>query len=224
HDEQGRRLYDGDCTEWGASFYAGIADRVYTYDVRRVYEWAETTDGVYHPRAQVIEMLSRMADGRRLAVDPPQRADTDCGLIACRKMGDLFLLAYNHAAEREPKVPRCMRIALGGTGLAPGTALRRTEWSIDEHRGVWARAFEADCHAAGIEPLPEAGRYEGSPRHLYGEAGERVFAAHRERYAALATLPVTREDTQVAGPDGGVSLDLDMPGHSVRLIRLTPAP
>jgi xylan 1,4-beta-xylosidase len=223
HDEQGRRLYDGDCTEWAASFYAGIADRVYTYGVRHVYEWAETTDGVYHPRAQVIEMLNRMADGRRLAVDPPQRADADCGLIACRKEADVFLLAYNHASDREPKVPRHMRIALNGTGLPAGTMVRRTEWSIDEYHGVWARAFEADCRAAGIEPLAQAGRYEGSPWHLYGEAGERVFAAHRECYAALATLPVTREDALVAGPNGDIALDLDIPGHGVRLIRLTPA-
>jgi xylan 1,4-beta-xylosidase len=224
HDEQGRRLYDGDSTEWAASFYAGIADRAYSYGVQRVYEWAQTVDGVLHPRAQVIEMLSRMADGHRLAVDPPQRADADCGLIACRKEHDLFLLAYNHATDREAKLPRCLSIAVAGAGLAAGATLRRTEWSIDEQHGVWARALEADCRAEGIEPLPEAGRYESQPRLLYGEPGEAIFARNRDRYAAMAVLPVTRDDTLAATPDGAVALDLDMPGHSVRLVRLSPTP
>ncbi|MBN2582342.1 MAG: hypothetical protein JXL80_04690 [Planctomycetes bacterium] len=223
HDEQGRRLYDGDSTEWAASFYAGIADRAYAHDVRRVYEWAQTTDGLLHPRAQVIEMLSRMADGERLAVDPPQHAEADCGVIACRKNGDLFLLAYNHGTDREPKVGRSLGITIGGAGLAAGATFGRTEWTIDEHHGVWARAFEADCRAAGVEPLPEAGRYESNARLLYGEQGEQVFASNRDRYAALAILPVTRDDVLTASDGGRIVVDLEMPGHSVRLIRLSPA-
>ena len=64
-DERGRRLYAGDASEWSASFFAAIADRVYRYNVAQVYQWDEATSGILQPRGEVIQMLERMAGGRR---------------------------------------------------------------------------------------------------------------------------------------------------------------
>jgi len=223
HDENGKRLYSGDTTEWSASFYAGIADRVYAHGVQQVYEWSHATDGLLHPRGQVIEMLRRMVGGRRLAVERTGQSASDCGLVACRKDGDLFLLVYNHGTDREPKVNQDMRLVLQAPGTPDGDR-RLTEWTVDADHAVWAYAFEADCEAAGVEPLPEAGRYEGGIGHLYGEPGHAVWNESRDKYAELAVLRTTRDAEPVSAENGRLTLDLPMQGHSVRLIRISRAP
>jgi len=68
HDEEGRRFYAGDATEWAASFYAALARRVYEKGVRFVFEWDHATLGVLHPRGQVIRFLERMEDKNGEAV------------------------------------------------------------------------------------------------------------------------------------------------------------
>ncbi len=218
HDENGTRLYSGDTTEWSASFYAGIADRVYRHGIRQVYEWSHATDGLLHPRGQVIEMLRRMAGGRRLAVEREGETESDVGVVACRKDGALFLLAYNHYTDREPGAGAQLRINVEDAGLPNGARL--TEWKIDREHGVWAYEFERDCATADVEPLPEAGRYEGGINHLYGKPGYAVWRDNRDKYADLAVLAKTRDSEPVSVTDGRIELSLDMPGHSVRLLRL----
>ena len=221
HDERGRRLWAGDTTEWSASFYAALADRVYAQGVQQLYEWDHATGGVFHPRGRVIEMLARMAGGRRVAVTVEAESAANCAAIACRKGDDLFVLLYNHRPRREDTVRENVHLAVQDARMKAGDAWRLSEWMIDRQHGVWAYAFEADCEAAGVKPLPRAGRYEGSPMRLYGEPGREVFRRNADKYARLAAMPMTKENVAVPVGDGGLTLDVEMPGHSVRLLQLS---
>ena len=223
HDEHGHRLWAGDTTEWAASFYAALARRVYTHGVLHVYEWAQTTGGVPHPRTNVIALLEQMAGGKRLAVDVDAASAADCGAIACRKGEDLFVLLYNHRPLRRPKVREGVHLMVRDPRMKAGAPWTLTEWAIDAEHASWAYAFEADCAAAGIRPLPAAGRYEGSPGSLYGKPGEELFRKNVEKYARLAALPKTRDAVPAPVAQGRFAADCDLPGHSVRLLRLTPA-
>ena len=222
HDESGRRIWGGDTTEWAASFYAALADRVYAHNIRQVYEWSQTTGGVLHPRTQVIKMLDWMSDGNRLAVDIEATSAANCGAIGCRKQGELFALVYNHRPLRRPTVSEGVHLVFRDARLKAGSQWRLSEWRIDAEHAAWARAFAADCEAAGVRPLPKAGRFEGAISYLYGEPGAKVFYKNREKYARLAALPKTQDDASVTVADGRFSLDFEMPGHSVRLLRLAP--
>ncbi len=220
HDESGHRLWGGDTTEWGASFYAALADRVYRHRIQQVYEWSQSTMGLLHPRAQVIAQLERMADGQRVAVAVQAASEADCAAIACRKGDDLFVLVYNHRHQRRPKVPEKVHLVLHDARMRPGTAWQATETRIDAQHGTWAHAFAADCAAAGIKPLPGAGRYEGSLELSLGKPGVALFRKNLERYARLAVL--TDEPQRVKIDAGQCRLDFDMEGHSVRLLKFTP--
>ncbi len=222
HDEHGRRLWAGDTTEWAASFYAGLADRVYRYGIRQVYEWAQTTEGILHPRTQVIAMLDRMADGTRLATEIHAQSDADCGAIACRKEGDLYILLYNHRARRRPSVPERVRLTVRDRRMSPEHAWTLAERRVDAAHGTWAYAFAADCRAAGVKPLTQAGRYEGGVSLLYGPPGVAVFRKNKEKYQHLARVDETTETVRVGA--GRFDRDVEMAGHSVRLLRLTPSP
>ncbi len=223
-DERGRRLYAGDASEWSASFFAAIADRVYRYNVAQVYQWDEATSGILQPRGEVIQMLERMAGGRRLAVEAAGQSAADCGAIACRKDDSLFVLLYNHRQWRQPQVAESVHLVVSDARMKSGGAWRLSEWSIDQTHGVWAYEFEADCAAAGVQPLARAGLYEGSVTRLYGEAGVPVFRRNADKYARLAATPQTRNNDAVTTANGQLTMDLDLPGHSVRLLQLTPLP
>ena len=221
-DERGRRLYAGETTEWSASFFAALADRVYAHDVRQLFEWDSATLGVIHPRGRVIEMLERMAGGRRVAVSAPGESGATCGAIACRKGGELLVLVYNHRAPRRPQVAESVRLVMEDARMKAGATWRLSECAIDETHGTWAYAFEADCLAAGLKQVPTCGLYEGNVKRLYGEAGPELFRKNADKYARLSVAPQTKDNAAVAVSDKRLSLELEMPGHSVRLLRLAP--
>jgi xylan 1,4-beta-xylosidase len=225
-DELGRRLYAGETTEWSAGFYAFLADRVYARNVRTVYEWDHATGGVLHPKGQVIGLLERMVDGRRLAVDPPADPNdpAPCGAIACRKDGRLFVLLYHHRAERAPGTPQVIRLEIADPALQANAAWRVSEWGIDANRTVWAQEFLADCAAAGVTPLPGSGRYEGNPLRLFGPQGEIVFAKNRDKYRRMSELPQIRREETLKVAEGKLTLLITLPGHSVRFLELSQAP
>lgn len=224
HDEGGRRLWSGETTEWSASFYAALADRVYRHGIQQVYEWAQTTGGVPHPRTQVIALLQDMSGGRRLRVDVMATSQADCGAIACRKNNDLLVLAYNHRPLRRPKVPERIHLVVNDTRMQSGASWTVTESRIDADHAVWAYAFAADCAAANLKPAPAAGLHEGGIGLAYGPLGEELFLKNRAKYAALAKIPITRNAEPLAVSNGRCELDLELPGHGVRLFRLTPPP
>jgi xylan 1,4-beta-xylosidase len=222
HDENGRRLWSGDTTEWAASFYAGLADRVYRHGIRQVYEWAQTTDGLLHPRTQVIAMLDRMADSQRVATEVRADSAADCGAIACRKEDEIFVLLYNHRARRRPSVAEKVRLVIRDGRMKRSRTWTLSESVVDATHATWAHAFAADCRDAGVKPLTQAGRYEGGVSLLYGAPGVAVFRTNKEKYHRLAQVAETSTSIRVGA--GRVECDIEMAGHSVRLIRLTPPP
>ncbi len=222
-DEQGRRLFAGETTEWSASFYASIARRVYDLGVRYIFEWDHATRGVLHPRGHVIGMLEQMTGGRRLPVEVEEaESNADCHAIAVRKDGRLLMLVFNHRPLRHARVPETVQLELVDPAMQAGDRWLLSEWTIDAERTVWARAFEADAREAGLERRPRAGAYEGNPARLYGEAGEALFFENIDRYRALAKLPQTKERLELIVEDGRAQIELEMPAHSVRLLELTP--
>ena len=220
HDEGGRRLWGGDTTEWAASFYAGMADRVYNYNIRQVYEWGQTSGGVYHPRTQVIAMLDRMADGQLLKTEVKADSGADCGAIACRKGKDLYILLYNHRAMRRPSVPETVHLVIRDKRMKRKQVWQLTESVIDAEHASWAYEFAADCKKAGVKKVPKAGRYEGSIHALYGDAGVKVFKKNIEKYRKLSQVEENTQDVLVGRKR--FERDIKMDGHSVRLLKLSP--
>jgi xylan 1,4-beta-xylosidase len=222
HDESGHRLWGGDTTEWAASFYAALANRVYRHRIQQVHEWGQTTAGLLHPRAQVIAMLDRMADGQRVAVDVHATSAADSGAIACRRGEELCVLLYNHRHQRRPHVPETIHLVLRDPRMQAGGKWRVSETYIDAEHGTWAHAFTADCAAAGIRPQPGASRYEGSLGKSYGTPGAALFRKNLDQYAKLAVPG--QSSRAIKTSDGACWLDFEMPGHSVRLLTLSASP
>ncbi len=80
-----------------------------------------------------------------------------------------------------------------------------------------------DCARAGLKPLPNSPLYGGLPYKRFGEEWRDLFARNKAKYMKLAELPRTARDVPVSLSEEAVSLEFDMPDHSVRLIELAPA-
>lgn len=137
-DEHNQRLWCGDATEWGASWYAGIAGKVYRLNVAQVHQWATVTSGLHHPRTHIHTMLGRMTGGERLSVSITETSSTAlAGAIAARKNGAIFVLLYNHRAQRSPGVPETIRLNLKDSRMKKGDEWLLDEWLIDRDHGVF---------------------------------------------------------------------------------------
>jgi xylan 1,4-beta-xylosidase len=221
-DEHRRRLFSGDITQWGASFYAAIADLVYQLNVARVHEWAQTTGGVRHPRAGVIAMLQRMSGGRRHPVDVDTTAGARSGAIAASKDSELFILVYHHRPLRNAFADQQVALQVCDDRMVAGDTWQLDQWLIDRDHGVWADRYYADCERAGISPLPDSPLLGGNVALRFGQPGLDLFRANRGTYEELAEPVQTIVARSLTVDAGKAALDFTLHGHAVTLIRLKP--
>ena len=219
-DENRRRLMCGDITEWGASWYAAVADRVYALDVARVHEWSKASAGILHPRTRVIEMLETMHGGDRLAVTAPSLPDRRCGAIACRKNDDIYVLLYHHYPDREPREKASVKLVVADPRMKSGQKWRRTESTIDHDDGVWVYRLYEDCAAVGIKPLDDAAIYGGHIQLRFGPKGTALLRGNSSTYRKLSEPREDFANQPISVEDGSARLDLTLDGHAVKLIHL----
>lgn len=221
-DEHGRRLYGGDITEWGASWYAAVADRVYEMDVRQVHEWSQATTGILHPRTQVIEMLEQMQGGRRLRVSVKAQSAARAGAISCMKDGKYYVVLYNHRPYRSPSVPEHIDLTIRIQDPHDAKQWTLSQWGIDRDHGVFVHQLYADCQYSGIEPLPDSPIYGGNLTLRFGPSVRQIVRQNQARYTAMAS-PAAITSRQPLEVTGGVAkIAVPMPGHSVRLLVISP--
>ena len=220
-DEHNRRLWSGDITEWGASWYAAVADRVYDLDVQHVHEWAEATAGLLHPRTYVIGMLERMQGGQRLDVSIDGESAARAGALACFKDGSYYVLLYNHRPWRSPSIPEQIELTLKAKSLQDPEWMI-SQWGIDRKRGVFVHQLYADCEQAGLEPLPDSPIYGGNIALRFGPPVQKILAQNRADYAKLAPPELMRQEEHLTVSDGVARMTVDMPGHSVRFLVISP--
>ena len=220
-DEYNQRLWCGDATEWGASWYAGIAEKVYRLNVAQIHQWATVTSGLHHPRSHLHTMLGKMAGGERLAVSVTDASSNAlAGAIASRKDDAIYVLLYNHRAQRAPSVPETITLKVSDVRMKAGEGWLVDEWLVDRDHGVFIHAFNEDCREAGLQPLPESGCFEGNIRLRWGDEGSRLLRENYPKYAGLSNLPQTKRGEKLVVQDGAVTMTIGMAGHSVRLVKL----
>ena len=221
-DEYNQRLWCGDTTEWGASWYAGIADKSYQLNVAQIHQWATTSSGLHHPRSHLHTMLGKMRGAKRLKVSV---ADADsnalAGAIAARKGEEVFVLLYNHRAQRAPSVPETVKLVVEDSRMTKGNGWLLDEWRVDRDHGVFIHVLNKDCSDAGLKPQPETARFEGNIRMRWGAEGNRILKKKYREYAKLSNLPQTKRGEKLVVEDGCVEMMIEMPGHSVRLLKIT---
>ena len=223
-DENKKRgLSLSDATEFGASWYAAIADLAYESDVTEIYDWGqESTDGLATGRRNVTSMFLKMEDGNRLqSVD---NFNGYLGVIPVVKNGKVYLLVYNHNTTRNSTSSKTIYPIIEG-GLVSGTnKWKMNEWTVDENNGIFMHELYKDVRAAGVaNKITNSARIYGNRPDDYFEDGwKTVFDTNKSKYENLAKLPQTVKGSIVETKEGKITLKVDLAPHSVKLIELIP--
>ena len=220
-DENGKRLYGGDGSEWAASWYAVIADIAYRENLRKIYDWGYSAAGIPVPRQLVIEMLEKMAGGERLSLSTNGEGVGNSGAIAVRKNGSIFLLLYHHQQTRESPIHQAMSVKLQGDTFAKSKQWLANEWTVDRQHGEWIREFYKDCEKAGVETLPDAANLGIHFNSRFGDGWKAVIEENFDKYKAIARLQQTASMRPISlSDDGALAFNVALPAHTVKLIEL----
>ena len=213
---EGGKWIVGDGTEFGGSWLAHFADKIYSLRVRRVYQWWWNTNkggGIPIPLNHVLDMLEEMVGGTRLAAKATRSSEKDhIGCIAAKRDDGIDLLVFRHLAIRDNGQPVPVRVTL------QGDALRKNGWTIirgsvidGQHAG-----FMHDQQADMARARAKAGE-DANPFAI----ALSVMATHRSKYeraSALSPLdPLPVLSGKVSEP---LHVDLELGGHSVIHLRL----
>lgn len=220
NDERGKRLWGNDASEWGGSFIASIANRAWRLNVAQIHQWSVSCAGMPTPYTHVLTMLEKMVGGQRLRVETKAESEADCSAVACRQGDRLLVMVYNHRAPRSPKINEGVTLNVRDKRMKKGAEWRVSEWLTDKDHGSYIRRLYEDCEKAGLEVLPQAPMFGGTPARRFGPGVNTVLAANNVDYKQVSAMPQTRDGDVIKTGNGSVALELDMTGHSVRLLEL----
>jgi xylan 1,4-beta-xylosidase len=209
------KLLAGDGTEFGGSWTAHMARKIYTLGVPRAYQWHwnTTKGGLPIPVTHVLGMLEEMVGSERLSARASRESEEDdIGCIASRKGGAIHLLVYRHLAVRDNGDAIKIRVVLEGESLG------KSNWKLaggsitdGEHSGFMHEQkadMEKERAVMGEDANPYAVAFK-------------VISENRPKYERMSRLSTMKALPRLtADGAGGFYIDLELDGHSVVHLRL----
>jgi len=212
---EGGKWIVGDGTEFGGSWMAHFADKIYRLGVRRVYQWWWNTNKggeIPIPLNHVLDMLEAMVGGTRLKVETSRSSEADhIGCIAAAKEGHIDLIVFRHLAVRNNGQPVAVRVILQGDATASNDWTITRATIIDGAHAGFMHERKADMERASAEAGENANPYA---------VAFKVMAANRAKYERMSALSDIESPSLTVDPSGSIHFDLELDGHSVIHLRL----
>lgn len=206
----------GEGTEWGGSWMAHIANKIYKNRVPRAFQWEWNTTkggGIPIPLTNVTEMLDNRVGDTRLSVQSSQESEIDdIGCIATKNGESIDLIIYRHLATRDDGKPQKVQLTLQGELIA-GRNWRITQGSIinSQHSG-FIRQQQSDIKKS-FEKEPE-------DSDIFAVAAG-VMISNREKYLSMSKLSLLETLPELLVEDSGnIYFELELEGHSVIKLHL----
>jgi xylan 1,4-beta-xylosidase len=218
--KRGLSLTDG--TEFGASWYATIADLAYNYRINEIYDWGQEIEASNLPqgRRHVTEMFLKMEGGNRLETIDNISGHT--GVIPVVKGDVIYLLVFNHNTTRNSSTSRTLFPVLEGGQITGGNNWKMNEWTVDKTHGIMMHELYKDLRNAGVGEKTNGRIYGNRPSDRFEDGWKDVLNANLTKYTEMAKLPNTVTDSIVKKREGKLTLKVDLEPHSVKLIELIP--
>jgi len=223
-DEKGvRGVSLTDATEFGASWYATIADLAYKYGIHEIYDWGQEVQSSNLPqgRKNVTKMFQMMEDGNRVA-SMDNFISVNAGVIPVVKNNNIYLLVYNHNTTRNSSASRVLYPKIVGGQVSGTNSWKMNEWTVDKNNGVFMHQLYEDIRTAGVNENFNGRIYGNRPSDRFAEGWKTILNTNLAQYEQLAELPQTITDSIVQKMDDNLTLKINLAPHSVKLIELIP--
>lgn len=213
---EGGKWIVGDGTEFGGSWLAHMADKIYRNGVRRVFQWSWNTNkggNLPIPLTHVMDMLEAMAGGTRLSVETSHASEEDhLGCVAVKKGDRIDLIVFRHLSVRANGEKTPVRLTLDGDSLAKKNwTVTRANLLDGEHAGFMGKR-NADIKQARAKAGDQANPYAIALKVMTARRAE------YERMSKLHSLDPLPNPTNVSS--GRMHFDLSMDGHTVVFLHL----
>ncbi|MFV9551399.1 GH39 family glycosyl hydrolase [Algibacter sp. PT7-4] len=220
HGVRGISIVDG--TEFGASWYARIADLAYQNRITEIYDWGQELESSNLPQGRrlVTEMFLKMVDGNRL--ETIDNINGHAGVIPVTKGDKIYLLIYNHNTIRSSSSKRTLYPQLEGGHISGESRWKMNEWTIDKTHGIIMHELYKDLRNAGVGEKTNGRIYGNRPSDRFDDGWKDVFNANLAKYTKMARLPKTITDSIINKHQEKLTLKVDLEPHSVKLIELIP--
>ena len=201
----------GEGTEWGGSWMAHFANKIYKNRVPRVYQWEWNTTkagGIPIPLTHITEMLERQVGKTRLSAHSSQESEhDDIGCIATKNEDSVDLIIYRHLAKRDDGKPRSVHVVLEGSMLTHKNWNSTHGSIINRQHGGFFRQLKSDLKAASAKKTEDADIYT---------IAAAVMAINREKYLRMSKLSPLKTLQNLSVDDtGNIHFHLQLEGHSV---------
>lgn len=211
-------------SEWFAGFYAHTIDVAYTYNVRRIFNWCQESNGLPQPWTKVTDCLVTMAGGKRVEVLKDDKRRLTHGAVAAWKDESLYVFVYSHFHRSTEKFYNDINLTIEGKRIA-GTSV----WSVDEQlldkdNGVYIHQMYKDIEAVGILPVQDA-HYFSKIGPKYGNnkhAASTLVEKNYQKYLKLCEMKQVRSGERIELKNGKLDLKLQLKGSGFRFLKLTP--
>jgi xylan 1,4-beta-xylosidase len=208
---EGGKWIVGDGTEWGGSWMAHFANKIYKNRVPKVFQWEWNTTksgGIQIPVTHVMGMLKKRTGETRLTVRSSQESELDdIGCIATKNDDSIDLIIFRHLATRNDDKPQKVQVALRGKLIA-GKNWRVTRGNIinRQHSG-FIRQQKSDIDTAFAKKADD--------QDIYTVAAG-VMAINHEKYLSMSKLSQLEILPHLSeNISGKIHFDLQLEGHSV---------
>ncbi|MDW5288136.1 GH39 family glycosyl hydrolase [Formosa sp. PL04] len=223
-------------TEFFVGLYAHTIDVAYKYNVRRIYNWDQhlgmiTTydqivEGLFQPWVNIMDCLSLMENGERVAVLKDAQKQIKFGTIAAWKDGNLYALVYSHHDDANQETENTMELTFVGDRIGSSKTWSIKEQLLDKDHGVYIHQLYKDIEAAGIAPKDTKFYLQRNIARRYGDENQETTTAiiekNLQKYQDIGKMKVVKSEEFIKTVNNKLEMKVDIHGSGFHFIKLTP--
>ncbi len=233
HDEDGKYLWLGDGTEYGAAWQAAYHIFGIRHGFSRIVQWGFRSDIVKAPKYNVLMMLEKMKGNTRVAMEmtTDTRPAIDKaweaidGIASVNNSNDtLRVFIYNKNHYRyfrtlSQEDPRMTTINISSLPFETAN-VKMTHWAVDSTHSNFFNVWLSE--AADSLYKPDGSRYDTYVGATFTQAGHVFWWYHRDAYLEIDDLEKLCDDKVYArNDDGSLTVTVPMRPNSVSLLEFT---
>ena len=235
-DEDGKYLWGGDGTEYGAAWQAAYQIFGIRNGLDRIVQWNFTSDGVKTPKYNVIEMLEKMKGETRVKMETTKDTRDNLGKSLDKidgiasvndQMTSLKIFLFDQHKYRDSEGlgvedPQSVKIIIAKLPFNADKVYIK-HWLIDaNHSNFFTQWLKDSKNIKRIDRSDMAGsKYDAELLSVLDQNGRDFWYAHKSHYLEIDDLETNGPQTeQSVSQDGSVTINIEMHPHQVSLLEI----
>ena len=235
-DEDGKYLWGGDGTEYGAAWQAAYQIFGIRNGLDRIVQWEFTSDGVKTPKYNVIEMFEKMKGDTRVKMEVTKDTRDNLGKSLDKIDGiasvngqktSLKILIFDQHKYRDPgglgvEDPQNVKIIVKKLPFDAAKVYVK-HWLVDaNHSNFFTQWLKDSKNIRRVDRSDMPGSiYDAQVVSVLDQNGRNFWYSHKSHYLEIDDLETDGPQTeQSVSNDGSFTINIKMHPHQVSLLEI----